>query len=339
MAMTVAERLEQRLVALSRQHLGDDAGIEGLVKLSAGASRETWAFDAVLPDGRRLPLILKRDPPAEDGTSAAGVNARLGVDRATECRVIQRVGEAGVAAPGVRFELEAGFGGGEGFVMDRISGEYLGRRIVVDQALAPVRPRLARQLGEILAKMQAIPAETLPPLKSLSTAAHLALFRDILTSFGHPHPGFEYAIAWLEERLEIAGEGLALVHGDFRNGNFVVGPEGIRAVLDWELTHLGPPLLDLGWLCIRSWRYGRLDKPVGGFGELEDLLQGYQAGGGAEVDAPTFRYWEAFGCLRWGIICLVMSFTHLNREQRSIELAAIGRRAAETEYDLLELLD
>ena len=168
----------------------------------------------------------------------------------------------------------------------------------------------------------------LPQLNSLE-----ALYR----SFNQPQPVFEFGLRWLRENAP-SPVPLALVHGDFRNGNFVVNESGIAAVLDWELSHLGDPAEDLGWLCVRSWRFGRPDKTVGGFGDLPELLAAYEQAGGAAIDPQRVRYWQAFGTLRWGVICLFQVFNYLRGLQKSVELAAIGRRVSETEYDFLELI-
>ena len=131
----------------------------------------------------------------------------------------------------------------------------------------------------------------------------------------------------------------ALVHGDFRNGNFIVGADGIRAVLDWELAHLGDPIEDLGWLCVKSWRFGRADAVAGGFGPLSELLAAYSAAGGTAVDETTVRFWVVLGTIKWGVICAGQTLLHVNGIVRSVELAALGRRVAEMEWDLLDLLD
>jgi hypothetical protein len=129
-----------------------------------------------------------------------------------------------------------------------------------------------------------------------------------------------------------------VVHGDFRLGNLIVGPEGLRAVLDWELTHAGNPAEDLGWLCVKAWRFG-VEPPVAGMGSREELLAAYRAAGGAGISLAELRWWEILGTLRWGVICLTQAFAHLSGAQRSVELAAIGRRVCEQEWDLLLLLD
>jgi len=149
---------------------------------------------------------------------------------------------------------------------------------------------------------------------------------------------FELALRWLEDHAPSRSEHARLVHGDFRNGNFIVGPEGVRSVLDWELAHLGDPVEDLGWLCVKSWRFGNVDQRAGGFGTVDELLAGYRAGGGTDVEPESLRYWETMGTLKWGAICELQCFTHLNGLVRSVELAILGRRVCETEWDLLELL-
>jgi aminoglycoside phosphotransferase (APT) family kinase protein len=128
-----------------------------------------------------------------------------------------------------------------------------------------------------------------------------------------------------------------LVHGDFRNGNLMIGPDGIRALLDWELTHLGDPMEDLAWLCVNSWRFGQIDQPVGGFGNREELYAGYEAAGG-RVDEPRVHFWEVLGSLKWGIMCQMGAADFVSGVDLSVERAAIGRRASETEIDLLRLL-
>ncbi|HLG00483.1 MAG TPA: phosphotransferase family protein [Acidimicrobiia bacterium] len=293
--------------------------------MTGGASRETWSFDAVHPDGEREGLILRRD-------RAGG----LGATAETERRLLEVAGNGGVAVPRVVRPLD------DGYVMERVDGETIPRKILRDDAFATARPALARQVGEIAARIHALPLDAVPSLPGFDGFEHPALaqvhqYRAVLDAFGEPHPVFELGLRWIERHVPPV-TGTALVHGDFRNGNFVVGPEGVRAVLDWELAHLGDPMEDLGWLCVRSWRFRQVDKPVGGFGEYADLFAGYEAVSGKAVDPEVVRYWEVFGTLKWGEMCIVQAFTHLNGLHRSVELAAIGRRVCEMEWHLLEMI-
>ena len=328
--MTRASLDPERLAAVSGHHLGGTVTIEGLRRLSGGASRESWAFDAIV-DGARHELVLRRDPGGYIGQS----------NRSVECDLLRAAGAAGVPVPTVRFELEPDDELGSGFVMDLVHGETIPRKILRDDEYASARAGLAHRCGEIAAGIHAVAVDTLPQLPLGGATEQLEQYRSILDGFGEPHPAFELGLQWLEAEMPAEARTAAprLVHGDFRNGNFIVGPEGLRSVLDWELAHLGDPIEDLGWLCVKSWRFGNVDQRAGGFGSVAQLLDGYAAAGGAEVGEEHLRYWEAFGTLKWGVICETQSFTHLNGLVRSVELAALGRRIAEMEWDLLELVD
>ena len=318
------------LAAATRRRLAGVTGIGSLQRLSGGASNEIWSFDA--EGAAALPLILRRRPGGSADATPASVALRL----ETEAELLRLAGGASVPVPGVRFVLESEDGLGSGYVMDRLAGETLARKILRDDEFASVRPRLARQCGEILARIHAIPRERLPELPVADAAAQLAHYRSVFDSFGHPHPVFELAFRFIAERLPGAVP-CRLVHGDFRNGNLLIAPEeGVRGVLDWEIAHLGDPMEDLGWISVNSWRFGA-EPPVGGFGTREDLFAGYTAGGGT-VDPQRVHFWEVFGTLKWGIMCMMQYGVFDRGVDRSVERAAIGRRSSETEIDLLELL-
>jgi aminoglycoside phosphotransferase (APT) family kinase protein len=319
-----------RLGAVCARHLGVAVTVDGLRRLTGGASRETWSFDAVTGDGDRHALVLRRDPGSTIGSA----------DRSTEYRLLEAAGAAGVPVPTVRFLLEADDGLGDGFVMTRIDGETIPRRILRDDEYAAARAGMTAACGAIAAAIHAVDLAALPRLAQQGPLEQVEQYRTLLDTLGEPHPAFELGLRWLEEHVPEAAASSEprLVHGDFRNGNFIVGPEGIRAVLDWELAHLGDPVEDLGWLCVKSWRFGNVDRRVGGFGDPAELLDAYAAAGGGRVSDEHLRYWEVFGTLKWGVICEMQCFSHLQGLVRSVELAALGRRIAETEWDLLELI-
>lgn len=334
------ERLAAVLADKAAEVYGRGARIEDLVRLSGGASRETWSFDVVTADGSRVPLILKRDPVfyRSDGSFETDTS-RLGVSRLAEGRLMELARDAGVPEPEVPFYLEADERTTEGFVSRRLEGEVLGLRVLREPSFAEGRAKLAFQCGHAVARLQSIPLQKLPPLVSMDVHEELAYHHDIMRRTGHPWPGFEYGFRWLRERVGLAGGRHVLVHGDFRLGNIMVGPDGLRGVLDWETAHTGNSLHDLGWLCVRAWRYGYLKKPVGGFGEIEELLAGYEAGGGEPVGRDELHFWEVFGSVRWGMLCIHMGFSQLGGTPTSFEKTVIGRRAAEAEYDLMQIID
>lgn len=263
----------------------------------------------------------------------------MALDLATEAALIGLAAQAGVPVPTVRYVLAPEDGLGSGYLMQRLEGETIPRRILRDDAFADVRPRLARQCGEILARIHSIPRASLPALPVALASVQWREYRDLYDGFDWPHPVFELAFRWIEDRLPAAENARdTLVHGDFRHGNLMIGPDGVRGVLDWELAHRGDPLEDLGWVCVNSWRFGNIDLPVGGFGLREDLFAGYEAAGGKRVDPERVRFWEVVGSLKWGIMCMVMLSVFERGIDRSVERAAIGRRSSEAEIDLLALL-
>ena len=303
--------------------------VGGLRRCSGGASRETWALDATDADGRVHPLILRRDPAGQAGAAS----------RATEYAVIAAAGQGGVPVPAVRALLEPDDDLGAGFLMDRVEGETIPRRILRDAEFDDARPRLAHESGTVAARIHAVATSALPAMPVMGAREQIEQQRSYLDAFGEPHPAFELAFRWLADHGPASSTDARLVHGDFRNGNFIVGPDGIRAVLDWELAHLGDPIEDLGWLCVKSWRFGNADQIVGGFGSLDALLGAYADAGGTPVDEDTVRFWVGLGTVKWGVICIGQAFAHLSGAVRSVELATLGRRVAETEWDVLEILE
>jgi Ser/Thr protein kinase RdoA (MazF antagonist) len=216
-------------------------------------------------------------------------------------------------------------------VMRRVPGETIARRILRDEKYARARGMLVRQLAQFAAGLHALDAPVFFPRPD-----PLAGLREQLDEFGRPSEVFELALAELSASPPPPRDPV-LVHGDYRLGNLVVGPEGLRAVLDWELTHAGNPAEDLGWLCVKAWRFGAAGA-VAGLGAREELLGAYRAAGGADISPDELRWWEILGTLRWGVICLTQARAHLSGAHRSVELAAIGRRVCEQEWDLLLLL-
>lgn len=299
--------------------------VEGLRRLSGGASRETWSFAAVDRAGARRPLILQR---------VRGGLAMGGPTLATEDALLAAAAAGGVPVPEVVADTVAAEPFvGAGRVTAAVPGEALGPRIVRDERYAGARAVLADQCGRALAAVHAIDPADVPGLQPVDTLGRL---RDGLDLVEEARPAFELALRWLAAN-EPPPSDPAVVHGDFRIGNLLVDETGLRAVLDWELAHLGDPLEDLGWLCVRAWRFGGAGE-VGGVGDLEDLLAGYEAVSGRAVDPGHVRWWIVAGTLTWGLICAVQARRHLDGHVRSVELAAIGRRVCETEYDLLQLL-
>jgi len=324
----LAEDIAQKLDALVRARLGGEAAT-GLARLSAGATQEIWRF-AMVVGAVEVPLILRRAP---GGTRVS--ESAVGLE--TEAQLIEAAARLDVPVPPVRHVLEPDDGLGRGFIMGFVDGETLGGRIARGEAFAATRTFLARHCGEILARIHRMDPAEFPNLRRAAPADLVAQYAEVYHASGWPRPVFELAFRWLADRCPPPPEHPRLVHGDFRNGNLMVGEEGVRAVLDWEIAHVADPMEDLGWICVGSWRFGVDDKPVGGFGLREDLWAGYEAAGGAPVRREHALWWEVFGSLRWGVMCSGMAGTFRTVDP-NVERAVIARRASETEVDLMRLL-
>jgi aminoglycoside phosphotransferase (APT) family kinase protein len=298
-----------------------DAEITNLRRLSGGASRETWSLDA---DGRGL--ILQRQRPGSTGAN---------LTMALEVCLLRAAAAAGVRVPEVVADASDGAAlGAPAFVVSRLEGETIARKLLRDDQFAAVRPRVAGECGALLAAIHRVPVDAVP---GLAASDPIESMRGTLDTLGEPHPAFELGLRWLEQRRPAAAT-RTVVHGDFRTGNLMISPQRVEAILDWELAHLGDPLEDLGWFCVRAWRFGADDRPAGGFGSREELWAAYEAAGGAPVDPDAARWWEVWGTLRWGVICIAQAASHRLGLSRSVELAAIGRRTCENEHDVLALL-
>ena len=317
-----AAALREDLATALRDVLGP-VTIEDLTLMSGGASRQTWCFDAAGTGGSRAELVLRRDPPGR--ASEPGAMSR-------EARVIAAARAAGLAVPEVLLSTdEPGMWGTAGLIMRRVPGETIARRILRDAAYREARKLLVRQVGGFAAGLHALEVPGYLPAPD-----PLAGLRARLATFEQASPVFELALGTLEADRPPAREPV-IVHGDLRLGNLIVGPGALHAVIDWELAHAGDPAEDLGWFCVKAWRFGA-EAPAAGLGSREELLAAYRAAGGAEITPDELRWWEIFGTLRWGVICLEQSRAHLSGAHRSVELAAVGRRVCEQEWDLLLLL-
>jgi aminoglycoside phosphotransferase (APT) family kinase protein len=278
--------------------------------------------------------VLRRDPPGHVIESS----------RAGEFTLLEAAAAAGVPVPRVRWCADDIDGLGSAFVMDFVAGETIARKLLRDAEYAAARAALPDQLASALAAIHRMDADdpafahlTRPEAGATPAAAELARFDGIYRAIApDPHPAFELAFRWLARRTP-APRRLGVVHGDYRVGNVIVGPEGLRAVIDWELTHVGDPMEDVGWLCVRSWRFGAT-LPVGGLCDRPRLFEAYERAGGDPVDPAVARWWELFGNLRWGIMTIMQAQTFLGGVQ-NVELASIGRRTCETELELLDLME
>lgn len=293
-----------------------DVTIDGLRRLSGGASRDTWRFSA---DGRDL--VVQQQRPGDERNMVL------------EADVVRAASTAGVAVPAL--VVSGDFDDGSAFmILEAVEGETIARKIQRDAEYSTARARLVEQFGTALARVHSMPADAVAGLEHPDA---VSAYTEALDDSGQPHPALELVRRWLIDHRPVEAEP-TVVHGDFRLGNMLVGFDGLNAVIDWELAHVGDPMEDLGWLCVKAWRFGQAP-PVAGLGDRDELFAAYERAGGRTVDLGVVRWWEILGTWKWAIMCILQAKAHLGGAVRSHELAAIGRRVCESEHDLFVALD
>lgn len=322
------EQLRRALTSVLQPLLGGDVAVEDLRVLTGGASRTTWSFSATTGEDSR-PLILRTGPPDE-------VHAGMEL----EARVQSLAAAAGAPVPQILTADNSPAALGNPYLIcSAVAGETIVRRI--HRGLDDTgRAQLLQQCAAALAAIhRADPTDA-----ALQPQDPLTQWRTQLDEMGDTTATFEWTFRWLEaHRADLPPSAPTLVHGDFRMGNLIVdveGGTGLAAVLDWELVHSGESYEDLAWFCVRAWRFGAPRAlGAGGLGSIEEFLTAYEAASGAAVDRAAFRWWLVAATLQWGVICRYQAQRHLSGRSPSVELATIGRRVCENEWDLLDLLD
>ncbi len=314
-------------------HITDCKGLVSVDRLSGGASQETYRLVIETSVGEKR-LALRRTP---GGEYAEITPQHPGLD--VEALLMQCALAVGVPEPEVYYVLQREDELGDGFLMEWLDGEALGARIVRSPEFEAIRPKLAYECGKVLAKIHSIDLDAtglrarlweIPPAEFVEQTWERYRLLDT------PQPMIDYVARWLMENLPEQHE-TALVHNDFRNGNFMLSPDGIVAVLDWEVAHVGDPMRDLGWMCTNSWRFGASD-PVGGFGQYEDMFKGYEHESGKTVNPEHVKFWEVFGSFWWSVGCLGMAEHYRSGPDKTVERPAIGRRTSECQVDCVNLL-
>ena len=312
--MLLDDKFEEKLDRVVKTHLPDCTGLVSVQRLSGGASQETYRLTVGTSTG---------DP---------------GLD--VEALLMQSAHTVGVPEPEVHYVLTRDDELGDGFIMQWIEGEALGARIVRSPEFAAVRPKLAYECGRILAQIHSIDLDKTglrSRLAEIPPSEFVEQTWERYQLLETPQPMIDYAARWLRDHLPEKHE-MALVHNDFRNGNFMLDADGMVAVLDWEVAHIGDPMRDLGWICTNSWRFGNTADPVGGFGSYEDLFRGYEEVSGQPVDPAHVKFWEVFGSYWWSVGCLGMAEHYRTGPDKTVERPAIGRRTSECQVDCVNLL-
>ena len=307
--------------------------------LSGGAVQENWALDLQVSGGEYsglLNTVLRCDSPT------AGVAISHG--RAQEFALLQTVFNAGVAVPQpLCLCTDTAVFGRPFFVMRRVAGTAAGHVLVKDTRYAPDRAALARQLGRELARIHSVK----PPVDALGFLANyeespaqyrIQTQRAFLDKHHTAYPALEWGLRWLERHAPARGD-IALTHGDFRTGNYMVNENGLTGILDWEFAGWSDPLEDIGWFCAKCWRFGRDDLQAGGIGLREDFYAGYESESGHTIDRDQIHYWEVMAHVKWAVVAIEQAQRHCSGEENSLLLALTGHMVPELEWEILNMTE
>lgn len=335
--------MEERIAAYL-QHRAPEQGtprVEALRRIPGGASRETWSVDVVWDsDGseHRRGYIIRRDPDA----------SLLETDRGREYAIYRALAGSDIPAPrALWLEEDPAWLDRPFFVMERIDNCFSAPQALVDPRMARIQPRVAEQKMAILARIHRLDwqerglAELGVPVSPSGCAPReLAHWQHVLKQEAvEPQPVLQAAITWLRAHLPPAAHHIALVHGDYRTGNFLFDRRGeVRGILDWEMAHLGDPLEDLAWLSLRVWRYAR-DERIGGLLDRDEAYRMYEAAGGVAVNRTAVHWWEILGNVKMAVICLTGGRSFVEGRTREIMMALVARMTPRLDMEILDLLE
>ena len=328
------EEIAAQLPKAVARHIGAPGTVHNFNQLTGGANKNTYSFEADI-GGERLSLILQipGKPKEDEPNPLEGVMPRVTAEQDALLMIAAR--EAGVPAPKVRAILDASDGLDPGYITEFVGGETLATKILREDQYAKARTLMTAQCGKILADIHAIDLKKVPFLGPQDAAQMVDGYRKLIELSDFHLPALEFGLRWAAENAPKSARH-TVVHGDFRHGNFIVGPEGIRILLDWEVAHRGDPMEDLAWVCVKTWRFGGR-KPVGGFGAREELFEDYEKASGFSVDPKHVRWWEAWGGVKWAAGCMRLGTRGV--EEVNVERSAIGRRIEEPLWDYFNLIE
>jgi len=329
-----ARPLLARLIDYLSTQLAMPVSLRDATPLSGGASRDTWLVTVQVSDETRR-YVLRRDLPTQMFEDA--------LTRGQEFRLMDAAYRSGVKVAKVLWNCaDVSILGSPFFIMEYVEGVSIGRKVIQDPTLAQARAVLPQQMAAQLAlihRMSVNDLEFLARPHAGLTAAQTSLHQThvILEELNIQNPTWEWCLRWAERHAPYNAPE-TFVHGDFRLGNLLVDAAGLTAVIDWEFGHVGDPDEELGYVCMRDWRFGNGTQRFAGLSDRETFLQAYEQASGRSVERTAVDWWEILGNIRWGIICLSQANRHLSGVEPSVELASLGRRSAEMQYESLRLI-
>lgn len=319
MTADLATRIE---VYLRRRWDEPSLKIAGIHRIPGGASRETYRLSVETGQGQRG-LILRRDPPS----------SLIDTERALEYRTYAAVYPTEIPVPEPLIleeapgDLERPFS-----IMAEVPGCESSIAMLAMPPYSEVRETIGRNKWTVLGKLAALDPDKLgvaefmdAPELERCASRELDYWAGVIEADAlHPQPIAEAAIRWLRREGPPAATRLSLVHGDYRSGNFLFDTNGeIKAVLDWEMAHLGDPLEDLAWSLDPLWAWPE-QHLAGGLLPREEAIRIWESASGLEVDRDVFRWWQVFASLKGLAIWISSAEDFVNGTTKEPILAVAG---------------
>jgi len=295
------QELEERFAAYLAHRMPEATSVEvtGLARIHGGASRETFRLVATWEEGGRKisrPLILRRDP----------VASLIETERDLEFNAYRAFHPTGVKVPEpLHLETDLQWLDRPFFVMEAIENATAGSPFNPDP-YGEHRQKVGEQFWTELGRIHAQDPDKIGFAGTVDPVAAGQCWRRELDHWEgvidedelEPQPIARAAIRWLRRNPPPPAEAVRVVHGDYRTGNFLVDAAGdIRAILDWEMCHLGNPLEDVAWAADALWAFQDPDRP-GGMIPKQEAFRIWEEASGLTLDPAAFRWWEVFASLK-----------------------------------------
>ncbi len=273
--------------------------IEGVERLGAGSSREMYRCRVSRPSDERR-IILRMDPPGQGLVAAS--------ERRVEYGVIAALRDTQIPVPEVFWlEEDPAHMGAPFFAMTEITGCETDGALFASEPFASLRGSVGRDKWSIMGRLARLdPAELgitglFAPNDPAQVWREQLDFWEAMLAANRlgTQPVTAATIRHLRRNPPSPPKQIALVHGDYRTGNFLFGPDGhVHAVLDWEMAHLGDPLEDLAYSLTRQ--YASADGLLAGnFAKQEQAIDWWEQASGLKVDPHALLWWRLFTTVKF----------------------------------------
>lgn len=296
----------QRLTGWLRTQLpdADELRIEGLERVEFGHSAEMMVLTVVTRHGkgeerRDVVVRLRPRPPA----------LLEPYDLKRQFDILRKLENTPVRSPRALWLEESGdVLGRPFFVMERVAGSVYEMETPQGPGVTPggIR-RMCEDMADQLAAVHTVDLQA-TGLDALGEGSdHLERELDHWAAEMHrvqrgTLPALERLLRGLRDSKPRPCPTITLVHGDAKPGNFAFVGDEVSAIFDWEMTGIGDPLTDIGWMEL-LWM-----QPVGITSHphaptIDEFIAHYERASGITVEnRPWYRALNAF---KMAVICLI----------------------------------